>query len=411
MKILLVVPMVPRADGAGAIPMLLHAQLSGLRERHEVTLVSSVGDEPGEAEAAAALRDVGVDAHFADRRLPPTASLRNRRRLRLLATWVSTRWPWRTVWFASPGVQAIIDRQTAAQRFDVIAVEDPSMSIFRLPADVPAVLTEHEAFRASAPSWADAPLGERPQRLLAKLDWDRHGGFQRQAWRRFDLIQVYSESDAREIAASDPEVAARVRIDPFGIELPAPLDPALEDDRTMLFVGNFTHPPNRDAALWLSAEIMPALRRLHPGVRLRLVGNSPPREVLELAREDIEVVADAPSIEPHLAAAAVVLAPVRTGGGMRMKVLEALARRKAVVTTSRGSEGYTGFEPDPPFVVADDPEEIATAAAALLADPAGRRELARRGREFVERHYTPSAWAERLEQVYGEAIAAGPRRR
>jgi glycosyltransferase involved in cell wall biosynthesis len=395
--------MVPRADGAGAIPMLLNAQLNGLLADHDVTLVSTVGDDPGEAEAAEDLLRSGVDAHFVDRRLPATLPLRTRRRVRLVSTWLRRPWPWRTVWFAPPGVQAIVDRLAEGRRFDVVAVEDSSMSIFRLPPGVATVFTEHEAFRAPAPSWRSAPISARPKLALEAVDWRRWSDFQRRSWRHFDLVQVFSDSDAREIETQAPDVAGRVRVNPFGIDLPEPLDPAREVPGTALFVGNFTHPPNRDAALWLHEAIMPALRAAHPGVRLRLVGNAPPREVRELAGPDVEVIADAPSIEPHLEAASVVLAPVRTGGGMRMKVLEALARRKAVVTTARGAEGYNCFGADPPFVIADDPEPIAAETAALLADDEVRRALARRAREFAERHYSPQAWAARLGQVYAEA--------
>ena len=107
------------------------------------------------------------------------------------------------------------------------------------------------------------------------------------------------------------------------------------------------------------------------------------------------------------ATAAVVMAPVRSGGGMRIKVLEALARGKVVVTTNRGAEGYTEFGPEPPLVIADDPEAIAEATAGLLADTARRRELGARASEFAHRHYSPSAWAERLEAVYEEARRLG----
>jgi glycosyltransferase involved in cell wall biosynthesis len=403
MRILLVVPMVPRSDGPGAIPMLLEAQLAGLTKRHEVTLVSTIGDDLGEAEAAAALIRSGLDAHFIDRRLAPTLTRRTQRRLRLAHVWATRPWPWRTVWFAPDALQGLISRLGDTRAFDVAAIEDSAMSVFRFPAGVPTVLTEHEAFRAPAPSWRDAPAAERPRRLLEWIDWRRFDGFQHAAWRRFDLIQVFGDGDAGEIAKVAPDLASRVRTNPFGIVLPAPLDPAAEDNGLVLFVGNFTHPPNRDAALWLAAEIMPALRAANPAARLRLVGNAPPPEVLALAGPGIEVVANAPSIEPHLAAAAVVLAPVRTGGGMRMKVLEALARRKAVVTTTRGTEGYTGFEAELPFIVADHPGEIAGRTAQLLAEPERRRELGRRARQFAERHYSPDAWAGRLEAIYAEA--------
>lgn len=402
MRILLVLPMVPQADGIGGFPKLLHAQMEGLAERHELTLVGSFGELPGQAEAAAQLRRDGFDSHFVDRRRSPSTRRRWRVRLELAAGWGASRRPWRAV-SSVGGVQPVLDRLLAERGFDVIAVEDSPMAALRFPTSLPKVLTEHEAFRAPASEWRATSLAERPGAALRRVDWRRWEAFQADAWRHFDLTQVFCASDAATIRERAPELAPRVRVNPFGIELPAPLDPGREDPETVLFVGNFTHLPNRDAALWLAAEIMPTVRARRPGARLRIVGSAPPPEVLALAGEGIEIVADAPSIEEHLAEAAVVLAPVRTGGGMRIKVLEALARGKAVVTTSRGAEGYTEIEPRPPFEIADDAAGIAVATVTLLADPDRRRQLGRLAAEFARAHYSPSAWALRLEQVYGEA--------
>jgi polysaccharide biosynthesis protein PslH len=409
MRILLVTSMVPDAEGIGAMPKLFDAQLRGLRERHDVTLVSTFGEDPGQAEAAERLLRSDLDAHIVDRRRSSSALRRARVRAELAGTWATKGRPWRVVCGAA-GVQPLIDRAVAENDFDVIAVEDNPMAVLRFPAGVPAVLTEHEAVRAAADEWRSARLSERPMRTLRAFDWRRWDAFLPTAWRRFDLVQVYCDGDAAAIRRQAPELADRVRVNPYGMVLPPALDPAREQPGTILFTGTFAHLPNRDAARWLAAEIMPAVRSRYPDARLLLVGSAPPREVLDLAGPGTEVIADAPSMEPYLEAAAVVLAPVRSGGGMRMKVLEALARRKAVVTTSRGAEGFTGFEAEPPFLVADDGEAIAAAAAELLADAERRRALGGRARDFAERHHSPEAWAARLESVYAEARAAAGQR-
>jgi glycosyltransferase involved in cell wall biosynthesis len=403
MKILIVAPMPPRADGAGAIPVLLEAQLSGLSERNEVSFVSAVGDEPGEAEAVARLTATGIDAHFADRRLPGTARQRWRRRARMAGAWGLSGRPWRAVWFADPGIQQIIDRLARMHDFDVVAIEDSAIATYRLPDGVAAVLTEHEVLRPRPIHWR--PTGPRNWAGWAflELDWRRRHRFQRATWRGFDRILVFSRRDAAAIAELAPEVAPRLRVSPFGVTLPSRSDPTREQPHTVLFVGNFTHQPNRDAASWLASEIMPAVRAIEPPAQLRIVGSSPPPEVLALAGAGVEVIADAPAIEPHIDSAAVVVAPVRTGGGMRMKVLQALAAGKAVVTTGRGAEGFDCFEASPPLEIADGSAEFAAVTAALLADPARREALRERARAFAERHYSPAAWAARLEAIYAEA--------
>jgi glycosyltransferase involved in cell wall biosynthesis len=265
------------------------------------------------------------------------------------------------------------------------------------------VLTEHEAVRAPAEQWRSPRLSERPLAALRTRDWRRWDSFLPRAWRRFDLLQVFSESDARAVGELAPELAGRVRVNPYGMVLPAASDPADEVSGTILFAGTFSHLPNREAAHWLAREIMPAIAARTTSARLRIVGSSPPREILELAGPQIEVIADAPSIEPHLAAASIVLAPVRSGGGMRMKVLESLARGKAVVTTGLGAEGFNVFGEELPFEVADSSAAIAAATARLLDDDRARHELGGRARDFAERHHSPAAWAARLEAVYEEA--------
>jgi glycosyltransferase involved in cell wall biosynthesis len=404
MKVLLLAPVPPQPQGRGAIPVLLQAELLGLRRRHEVTLVTALGDEPGEEEAVARLRDEdGAEVHVVDRRRPPAGRRRRRRQLRLAATWARGRRPWRTVWFADPAIQATLDLLARRHEFDLVAVEDSSMSVFRYPAGVPTVLTHHEVLRPRPLDWRPGPPANWPRWAFGELDWRRWTGFQARAWRRFDRVQVFSRRDADSIASQAPDVAPRVRVNPFGLVLPPPADPAAEKAGTVLFVGNFAHPPNRDAAIWLAREIMPEVRRAQPRARLRIVGSTPPPEVLELAGPGVELVPDAPSVLPHLEAAAVVLAPVRTGGGMRMKVLQAMAAGRAVVTTSRGTEGYTGFGEEPPLLVADGGTEIARATADLLEDDDRRRDLGERARRFAERHHSPDAWAQRLTAVYEEA--------
>jgi glycosyltransferase involved in cell wall biosynthesis len=402
MRVLLVAPMPPQADGAGAIPVLLHAELAGLRRHHEVTLVTAVGDEPGEVEAVHRLRGE-VDLHVADRRRPPPGPSRRRRQVRLAATWARGRWPWRTVWFAAPAIQRIIDRLARDRIFDVVAVEDSAMSVFRYPAGVATVFTHHEALRPRPVAWRAGPPRAWPGWAVGELDGRRWPRFQREAWRRFDRVQVFSAADAATVAQMAPDVAPRVRVNPFGIHLPPPADPARQVPGTLLFVGNFAHPPNRDAARWLAREILPAIAARRPDARLRIVGAAPPPEVRALAGPQVEVVADAPTVLPHLEQAAVVLAPVRTGAGMRMKVLQAMAAGTAVVTTSRGTEGFTGFGELPPLEVADDAAGIAAAAAVLLGDERRRHDLGRRAREFAARHHTPDAWAGRLTAIYEEA--------
>ena len=382
------------------MPMLLHAQLQALSARHEVTLVAGVGDEPWEGPAARAILGTVAHVHLADRRRPARARQRMRRRLRLAAGWACTSRPWQTFWFATPSVQTVLDSFATGQRFDLACVEDSAMAMLRLPEGVPSLLTDHDVERPrprlSRPS---RPL---PQWAFSELDWRRWDRFQPPAWRRFDRVQVFTELDARTIDDLAPDVSARVRINPFGLVLPDRPDPRLEEPGNVLFIGNFTHPPNRDAATWLAREIMPRVVRAHAGARLRLVGSGVPTELRAPAADWLEVITDVPSVAPYVAAASVCVAPVRLGGGMRLKVLYALASGKAVVTTSRGAEGYARTGEAPPMIVADDAEGIAAAITQLLGDRPRRHELGGLARAFAEELHSAAAWGRRLDAVYEE---------
>lgn len=407
MKILLVTPMPPQPQASGAIPVVLHALLTGLTPRHQVSLVTIIGTESGEREAVEHLRLAGHDVQ-AFHLMKSSSLQRWRRRWRLASTWLLGPYPWRTVWFWEPEIQRHLDRLLAEQQFDLIIVEDSSMGIYRYETKTPTLFTEHEVRRPRPVNWH---MGRLPadwlRWIFLEVDWQRWRIYQPAVWHRFNRIQVFSPRDAAAIHVLAPGLASRVRVNPFGIDLPTMVDPNFEEKGFILFVGNFTHRPNVDAALWLGREIMPLLRKRSANVRLTLVGKYPPKSVQTLACADIHVAGFVPELGPYVAQASVVVAPLRIGGGMRMKVLQAMALGKAVVTTPRGSDGLAMNGQQTPLVIAETAEGIAEAAALLLADDNARRELGRRARAYVAENYSAQAYAQRLEAIYEEMCDTG----
>jgi glycosyltransferase involved in cell wall biosynthesis len=394
MRLLLVTLMPPQAEASGAIPALLHAQLAGLRARHEVTLVTLAAE--GEQRAAVeALRRSGLDVHTAP---PPVGGIA---RLALAGRWICGRAPRRAVWFRSAGLQRAITRAAAGRRFDLIQVEDSAAGVYRLPDGVPTVFTEYEVRRPRSLDWRQCRAGVRP--CLDELDWQRWCGFQAAVWRRFDRVQVFSARDAVALASIAPDVSPRVRVNPFAIALP-PLAAGGEVCDTLLFAGHFLHAPNVDAAQWLVRDIAPRVRAERPGLRVVIAGHDPRRLVASLAGDGVEVAGFVPDLDVAMARAAVVVAPVRIGGGQRMKVLHGMAAGKAVVTTSRGADGVDAAVAEQALAVADDAPAFARATIDLLARPAARLALGRRARAFVEREHTPEAYARRAEAIYAELL-------
>lgn len=405
LKVLIAAPMPPDVHGSGAIPKVLYAQLSGLTGcGHEITVVTVAGPDPAEWSAVEELRQAGVEIH-AVRRVEPAGRARWERRWRFATAWLSGKYPWRTVWFWEPGIQTALDKLLSEKHFDLIIVEDNAMGIYKFNTARPLIFTEHEVRRPRAFNWRG--LLKRPglKLLLSEVDWHRWPRYQRRVWRRFKLIQVFTPYDAAGVKKIAPELAGRVRINPFSIELPARPDAALQEAGTLLFTGNFTHPPNIDGAIWLGQEIMPLLRRRYPGVRLVIAGSHPPQEVQNLESEDITVTGYVEKIEPYFARAAMVLAPLRIGGGQRMKVLEGLALGKAVVTTPRGAEGLAlTTEQTPPLLIAATAEEFVEVTVRMLEDSQARQALGDQARAFVEQNFSPAAYARRLEEIYAQLV-------
>jgi glycosyltransferase involved in cell wall biosynthesis len=225
-------------------------------------------------------------------------------------------------------------------------------------------------------------------------------------WRVFDRIELFTRRDADTVTRLAPELAPRLHVNPFGIELPAVADPSLEEEGTIAFVGTYTHAPNVDAARWLALEVMPRLRARLSGVQLHVYGADPRGALADLARDDVRVHGWVAAIEPAIARAAVIAAPVRVGGGQRMKVLQAMAMAKAIVTTPRGADGIVCDDGAPPLAIGESADSIAERIAELLADPARRHALGERARETAEAHHDARAYGARLEAAYSRMLGA-----
>jgi glycosyltransferase involved in cell wall biosynthesis len=189
---------------------------------------------------------------------------------------------------------------------------------------------------------------------------------------RADLVLAAGPPDVAAIAARYPTVDVR--------QLPNPVPPIGREgnapDVDVLFVGNCNYVPNIDAARWLCTEILPELQaRLGPPVRVAVVGSVIDPSVAELgALPSVIVRADAPSVTPWYRAARIAVAPLRAGGGTRLKILEAFAHRRPVVSTSLGAEGLP-VEHGKHLLIADDAPSFADACARLLRDHALRSTL------------------------------------
>lgn len=393
LRLLFLLPFAPRLEGRHGGARATGQLIAGLAARHEVAaLYRAEGAEKPEDElrAACALLE-GVTPHARPGRLRPKLAL-----LRGTPTWASE--------VADPHFAGRVRALAGEWAPDVVQVEYPVMGQY-LPAlgDSRArrVLVDHDASIRDLRTW-HGPLA----RLTASLDERAWRRFEKRAMDRVDAVVAFTDRDRRALEALD--AATPVTTIPLGVPVPGEaLDPAGAEPPTVLFVGSFGHAANTDAALWLGEELFPPVREAVPDATLTIVGPEPPAEVRALARAGVEVTGEVPDVRPYLDAAAVVAAPIRVGGGMRVKVLEALAAGKAVVATPLAVEGLDVVDGEQ-VRVAVDAGHFSEALRELVADRGQRLALAGRARSWASAHAGWDSVMARYEALYRSLLEREP---
>jgi polysaccharide biosynthesis protein PslH len=389
-RLLFLLPFPPRLHGRHGGANVTGQLISGLARRHDVAALymTEAAEPPVEEE----LRSVcglleGVSSQWNPERLRSRLGAKVGL-LRGIPTWASE--------LAEPRFAARAAELAGAWRPDIVQLEYPVMGQY-LPAldecPAPRVLVDHEASVRDLRRFPG-----RLGRVTAELDKRAWRRFERRVIERVQAAVVFTDRGRR--ALEELGTATAVVEIPFGTPVPdSPLDPVGGSPPAVLFVGNFTHPPNADAALWLGTELFPPVRAAHPDSRLVIVGPSPGPEIRALAGEGVVVTGEVGDVTPYLEDAAVVAAPVRVGGGMRVKVLEALAAGKAVVATPVAVEGLEVAAGDQ-LEIAQTEDDFRRALSHLLSEEGARRALGARARAWAVEHLGWGAPIERYESLY-----------
>jgi glycosyltransferase involved in cell wall biosynthesis len=237
------------------------------------------------------------------------------------------------------------------------------------------------------------PAGGLDERAVEALE--------RQAFQRSQRILACSEHDRELILRVVPN--ADVTVVRNGVDLERfQFRPraAAGSPPIVTFIGMLTYAPNVDAAIYLVDEILPHLRAWLPDVQIRIVGRYPTAEVMALGEQPgVTVIPNVPDSIPYFEQSDVMVVPLRAGSGTRLKILEALAVGRPMVTTSLGCEGLD-VEDGVHLAVADAPREFARRTAALLADPRASLPLVTAGRRLVEEQYDWHQIGAALRGVY-----------
>ena len=371
-----------------------------LARRHRVTVLTTHGPED-DAEGLA--RNLPEDSEVVS--FPYAAPKQGSAQFvtALLRSWASPLpvdlWRWRV-----PPLQREVRRLIDDRKID-LCVADFLAAVPNVPCDasVPVVYFSHNVEHMI---WQRLSLVEpqRWRRLLLEVEWRKMRRFEARACAGASLAVAVSERD-RDLLA----VAARsgnVTAIPTGVDTTyfAP-NGTPEAAKTLVFSGSMDWYPNEDAILYFMAEILPRIRREMPGVTLTIVGRNPRSDLrAAAAHAGVRVTGTVADVRPYLAEGEVYVVPLRVGGGTRLKIFEALAMEKAVVSTSVGAEGLPLVSGEH-FLAADDPEAFARTVIRLLCNPAQRRALGMAGRRLVEERFSWPRVASDFEAKCQEAMA------
>jgi glycosyltransferase involved in cell wall biosynthesis len=249
------------------------------------------------------------------------------------------------------------------------------------------------------------------RRALLEIEWRKMRRAEAEACRRARLTLAVSPQDRVLLRALAPH--AVIRAIPTGVDVDyfAPCAAPVREDE-LVYVGSMDWQPNEDGVLHFIDAILPVIRRTRPRSALTVVGRNPSERLRRAAAAaGVHVTGTVEDVRPYLAAAAVMVVPLRVGGGTRLKIFEGLAAGKAVVSTAIGAEGLP-LEDGVHFLRADEPESFAAAVLRLLDDPELRRRLGGAGRRLVEERYAWSQVAlefeDLLEGALNEPVTAPP---
>lgn len=338
--------------------------------RHQVTLVAPQFGAPDPTVLAACAREMGVDLHA----VPVRVATQGRRVARYGRQAVAGE----PADDRYPEVAAALARLAGERTFDVVEFEGSGAALYlgALAAQRPrTVLVFYDVMW----DWWRRQFLAAP-RPVSLARWLTYRTWEPRLVRAMDCCVFLSERDAALVGAVARPRASLVV--PTGVELGQPLP--LPDEPEVLFVGSLAHLPNRQAARWLLGEIWPALRARVPGARLTIVGREPPAALAaEAEAAGVTLAADVPDVRPYYARARAVIVPIRSGGGIRVKILEALAAGRPLVTTRLGAEGLP-LVPGEHALFAEGADALAAALARLLSDRPLAERLAANGRALAQ---------------------------
>jgi glycosyltransferase involved in cell wall biosynthesis len=309
--------------------------------------------------------------------------------------------------YKSAPMRSEIERLVAGDNFDVLVCDFLQPSVNVPPRlGIPAVLFQHNV---------EAMIWKRHYEVQANPlkktylygQWRKSHAYERAACRRFDHVVAVSQEDRETMERAYG--LKSVSDVPTGVdtEFFRPRGTEARDPHNLVFTGSMDWLPNEDAIQFFTKEIMPLVRERVPGATLTVVGRNPYQSLVELGRRDSSIIVTGrvEDVRPYMERAAAYIVPIRIGGGTRLKIYEAMAMEKPIISTTIGAEGLPltdGRE----LLLADTAQTFADAVVRVLTDEAQARELGARAAEAVRARFSWDKVSKAFADACGAAVAA-----
>jgi polysaccharide biosynthesis protein PslH len=406
LSILYVSQMPPSPPRFGA-QARMHGLMTNLARRHDITAVSLVDAEFNLEDCRRAMGEYCRQVILIPN---PNARSRMAKRLLQVRSTLSIH-SFEHHRYSVAALQEKLDQLLRQTRFDVVNLEFPYLAHFRFrqaPAGAPApplVIDTHEIAYDMVRQFArSGASGARS--LYAGLNWRKLRREELAAFRSADGICTCSVADQQRLLADLPWARTVVIPNAADVEFYQPRSAyPPSDGRTVVFFGLMSTFPNIDGVLWFLREIWPPIAAERTDARCKIIGANPPASVQSFAGPRVEVTGFVEDLRPHLASAAVLVVPLRLGGGTRLKIIEGMAMSKAIVSTGLGAEGLDAT-PGSDILIANDPASFSSSVIRLLDDQPLAARLGRAARQLAVAKYAWSTAATSLERFYREIFCA-----
>jgi glycosyltransferase involved in cell wall biosynthesis len=393
MRVLLLTQVLPYPPDSGP-KVKTYYVLKYLAQQHQVTLVSFVRD----TDKPEYIRHLET---LCERVITVPIRRAKTDDLRYLGQSLISGDPWMMLRDQRPDMRQVLADLAAGTPFDVVHADQLNMGQYALPfAHSRKVLDLHNALWMLYKRLSETTPFTSPMKYLLMRDWPLLKRYEGEMCRRFDAVTAVTEEDRQLLL----EAGARddITIIPIAIDTEEQaLIPRRPTGPHIIHIGTMYWPPNIDGITWFLEAIYPLIKAQVPDVRCTLIGSRPPESIIQRAQTDrtLAVTGYVEDPTPFIEDSSMMIVPLRAGGGMRVKILNAFAQGIPMVSTSIGCEGIL-TEHNKNILIADDAGGFAEACVRLLTDYALNARLTAAGRQTAEEHYDYRRACRPLDALY-----------